>query len=90
MEIFVLASGSSGNSVLVTSAETSLLVDVGVSALQIRKRLEAFGKSPDEVDGVLLTHEHSDHVRGLDVFLRRHRGAPVWTTHGTWSMIDVQ
>ena len=90
MEVFVLASGSSGNAVLVTSGETSLLVDAGVSALQIRKRLEAFEKSVDEIDAVLLTHEHSDHVRGLDVFLRRHRAAPVWTTHGTWSRIDVR
>jgi len=39
---------------------------------------------------VLLTHEHSDHVRGLDVFLRRHHQAPVWTTHGTWSRLDVR
>ena len=89
LEVLILASGSSGNSVLVTSGETSLLVDAGVSALQIRKRLEAFDRSPDEIDAILLTHEHSDHVRGLDVFLRRHREAPVWTTHGTWSKIDV-
>jgi len=89
VEVFVLASGSSGNAVLVTSGETSLLVDAGVSALQIRKRLEAFERSPDEIDAILLTHEHSDHVRGLNVFLRRHRAAPVWTTHGTWSRIDV-
>ncbi len=90
MEILVLASGSSGNSALVTSGGTSLLVDVGVSALQVRNRLEAFGRTPDEIDAILLTHEHSDHVRGLEVFLRRHRQAPVWTTHGTWSRIDVR
>ena len=74
---------------LVTSGNTSVLVDAGVSALQIRLRLEAFDRSPDDIDAILLTHEHSDHVRGLDVFLRRHRQAPVWTTHGTWSKIDV-
>jgi phosphoribosyl 1,2-cyclic phosphodiesterase len=90
MEARVLASGSSGNAVLFSSGETSILVDCGVSALQIRKRLEAFGRSPDEIDIILLTHEHSDHVRGLDVFLRRHRAAPVWATHGTWSKIDVR
>jgi phosphoribosyl 1,2-cyclic phosphodiesterase len=89
VEALVLASGSSGNSVLVTSGNTSVLVDAGVSALQIRLRLEAFDRSPDDIDAILLTHEHSDHVRGLDVFLRRHRQAPVWTTHGTWSKIDV-
>jgi phosphoribosyl 1,2-cyclic phosphodiesterase len=90
VKICILASGSSGNAVLVTSGETSLLVDAGVSALQIRKRLEAFGRSPEEVDAILLTHEHSDHVRGLEVFLRRHRAAPVWTTQGTWSKIGVR
>jgi len=89
VEALVLASGSSGNAVLVTSGDTSVLVDAGVSALQIRLRLEAFDRSPDDIDAILLTHEHSDHVRGLDVFLRRHREAPVWTTHGTWSKIDV-
>jgi phosphoribosyl 1,2-cyclic phosphodiesterase len=89
VEALVLASGSSGNAVLVTSGNTSVLVDAGVSALQIRLRLEAFDRSPDDIDAILLTHEHSDHVRGLDVFLRRHRQAPVWTTHGTWSKIDV-
>ena len=90
MEILVLASGSSGNAALITSGETSLLIDAGVSALQIRKRIEAFGRSPEEVDAVLLTHEHSDHVRGLDVFLRRHHAAPVWTSQGTWSRLGIR
>ena len=58
--------------------------------MQVRKRLEAFESSPEEIDVILLTHEHSDHVRGLDVFLRRHRAAPVWATQGTWSRIDVR
>jgi len=90
VEVLVLASGSSGNAALISSGETSLLVDIGVSALQIQHRLEVFGRTPEEVDAVLLTHEHSDHVRGLDVFLRRHRQAPVWTTRGTWSRLDVR
>jgi len=90
MEVLILASGSSGNAALISSGGTSLLVDIGVSALQIQRRLEVFGRTPEEVDAVLLTHEHSDHVRGLDVFLRRHHQAPVWTTHGTWSRLDVR
>jgi phosphoribosyl 1,2-cyclic phosphodiesterase len=90
MEVLVLASGSSGNSVLVRSGETSVLVDIGVSALQMRKRLESFGSQPENIDAIFLTHEHSDHVRGLEVFLRRHHSAPVWTTRGTWSRVPVK
>jgi phosphoribosyl 1,2-cyclic phosphodiesterase len=90
MEALVLATGSSGNAVLISSGGTSVLIDAGVSALQIRKRLEAFGRSPEDVDVIFLTHEHSDHVRGLDVFLRRHRAAPVWATQGTWSRVEVR
>ena len=86
----VLASGSSGNCALVRAGGVSILVDVGVSALQVAKRLGAFGCSPSEVDAVFLTHEHSDHIRGLEVFLRRHRDAPVWTTAGTWSELKVR
>ena len=90
MEVLVLASGSSGNSVLVRSGETSVLVDIGVSALQMRKRLECFGSQPEDIDAIFLTHEHSDHIRGLEVFLRRHHSAPVWTTRGTWSRVPVK
>jgi len=90
MEVLVLASGSSGNCALVRAGGVSVLVDVGISALQVVKRLGSFGCSPQEVDAVLLTHEHSDHIRGLEVFLRRHRDAPVWTTQGTWSELKVR
>jgi len=90
VEVLILASGSSGNAALISSGGTSLLVDIGVSALQIQRRLEVFGRTPEDIGAVLLTHEHSDHVRGLDVFLRRHHQAPVWATHGTWSRLDVR
>jgi len=89
VEVLILASGSSGNAALISSGGTSLLVDIGVSALQIQRRLEVFGRTPEDIGAVLLTHEHSDHVRGLDVFLRRHHQAPVWATHGTWSRLRV-
>ncbi len=64
------------------------MVDAGISRLAIRRRLAAFGLTPDALDGVLLTHEHSDHVRGLDVLMRRHP-VPVWATRGTWSRVGV-
>jgi phosphoribosyl 1,2-cyclic phosphodiesterase len=89
VELVVLASGSSGNSVLVRSGETSLLLDAGVSALQIRRRMRAFGCEPDDLTAAVLTHEHSDHVRGLEVFLKRHP-IPVWATAGTWSAVKAR
>ena len=89
MEVLVLASGSSGNAVLVRSGETALLVDVGISALQVRQRLEVFARCADDITAVLLTHEHSDHVRGLDALVKRHRLA-VWATAGTWSAMATR
>jgi len=86
VEVLVLASGSSGNSALIHAGDTAVLLDVGVSALQIRRRLEAFGRSPAEVSGILISHEHSDHICGLEVLLKRHR-IPVWATRGTWSAL---
>ena len=82
--------GSSGNSALIRSGGTSVVVDIGVSALQMKKRLAAFGQEPEDIDAIFLTHEHSDHIRGLDVFLRRHHPAPVWATRGTWSRVPVR
>jgi phosphoribosyl 1,2-cyclic phosphodiesterase len=90
MEIVILASGSSGNSALVRAGDTAVLLDAGISALQIKKRLAAFGCAPGGIDAVFLTHEHSDHVRGLEVLLRRHHAAPVWATRGTWSRVPIR
>ncbi len=67
----VLGSGSAGNCAVVQAGGASLLIDAGLSAKQIRLRLEAAGLEPDELDGILLTHEHGDHTRGLEVFMRK-------------------
>lgn len=71
MQISVLGSGSAGNSAVVFSEETRLLIDAGLSSRQLNRRLEAVGVDPAELDGILITHEHGDHVRGLDVFCRK-------------------
>jgi phosphoribosyl 1,2-cyclic phosphodiesterase len=64
-------------------------MDAGVSALQIRRRLALFGAFEAQLDAVLLSHEHSDHVRGLEVLLKR-LSVPVWTSAGTWSQLALR
>jgi phosphoribosyl 1,2-cyclic phosphodiesterase len=67
----MLGSGSAGNSALVATGHCRILVDGGLSARQITLRLEQCGVLPEQLDGVLLTHEHGDHVCGLDVLCRK-------------------
>ncbi|HEY3663883.1 MAG TPA: MBL fold metallo-hydrolase, partial [Chthoniobacterales bacterium] len=67
----MLGSGSAGNSALIATDHCRLLVDGGLSARQLVLRLELCGVKPNELDGVLLTHEHGDHVCGLEVLCRK-------------------
>lgn len=69
----MLGSGSAGNSALIATDHCRLLVDGGLSARQLVLRLELCGVKPNELDGVLLTHEHGDHVCGLEVLCRKFR-----------------
>src|ERR1044071_2894267 len=69
----MLGSGSAGNSALVATDHCRLLVDGGLSARQLVLRLEQCGVKPNQLDGILLTHEHGDHVCGLEVLCRKFR-----------------
>ncbi|MCF7733583.1 MAG: MBL fold metallo-hydrolase [Akkermansiaceae bacterium] len=82
MKFAVLGSGSQGNAAVVDCAGARLLIDAGLSAKQLTLRLEAVGIPPDSLHGILLTHEHGDHVRGLRVFLKQHP-VPVYATRDT-------
>lgn len=82
LRVAVLGSGSSGNVLVVESEGRRLLVDAGFSAKEMARRLATLGLDPDAFDGLVLTHEHSDHVRGARVYAKRH-GLPVWGTRGT-------
>ena len=77
-----LASGSRGNAVLVEYAETLLLIDCGVTMQTLEERMQAVGRTPEQISAVLITHEHGDHVSGLAPLLRR-VACPLWSTHGT-------
>jgi len=71
MRFAVLGSGSGGNATVIECEGKYLMVDAGLSAKQLGLRLENLGVSPERLSGILLTHEHGDHVRGLDVFLKK-------------------
>lgn len=73
LRLGILGSGSNGNSAVIISKERTVLVDAGLSARQLCRRLELLGVDPARIDAVLLTHEHGDHVRGLDVLSRKRR-----------------
>jgi len=78
----VLASGSRGNSAVVSSARTRILVDAGVSCRELFKRMLAAGEDPRSLDAILVTHEHQDHVQGLAATARK-LGIPVYFTEAT-------
>jgi phosphoribosyl 1,2-cyclic phosphodiesterase len=70
MKISVLGSGSTGNSVLLVANGTRVLVDAGLSAREIARRMSQLGEDPNRLDGILVTHEHGDHVGGLRVLMK--------------------
>ncbi|MES2996457.1 MAG: MBL fold metallo-hydrolase [Verrucomicrobiota bacterium] len=82
----ILGSGSGGNSAVVECGKTRLLVDAGLSAKQIILRLAQVGIPPETLAGILLTHEHGDHVRGLKTFLSKYP-LPVYATNRTAQVV---
>ncbi len=85
----VLASGSKGNAVYVAGPGTAVLLDAGLSAREMVRRLENVGVPPRRLAGVLITHEHSDHIRGAGVFSRRF-DLPVYLTQATLDGLPSQ
>ena len=73
MRVCVLGSGSSGNSILVCAGQTRILVDAGLSASEITSRLALVCARPDELCGILISHEHIDHIRSAGVLARRYK-----------------
>jgi phosphoribosyl 1,2-cyclic phosphodiesterase len=86
MRMTVLASGSKGNSTVISSSRTRVLVDAGLSCRELLKRMSIAGEDPARLDAILITHEHQDHIAGLSVLARR-LNIPVFftePTHRAW------
>ena len=86
MKMCSITSGSSGNCIFVGSDKTSLLVDVGLSGKRIEFGLNEIDRTTSEIDGILVTHEHSDHVKGLGVLARRYN-IPIYANKETITAI---
>ena len=82
MRLVSIASGSSGNCIYVGSEHSHILVDAGISNKRIEQGLNEIGLKGSELDGVVITHEHSDHIKGLGVLARKHH-VPIYGTKET-------
>lgn len=87
MRFCAISSGSSGNCTFIETGEYRLLIDIGLSARNIEKMLMAKQIDPATINAVFVTHEHSDHVKGVGVWARRYR-IPVMATAGTWKGME--
>ena len=70
-ELWVLGSGSAGNAIYLSTGETRLLIDIGFGPVQLSQRLKQIGADPARINAVLISHEHSDHIRGLNLLRRK-------------------
>ncbi|WP_022665245.1 MBL fold metallo-hydrolase [Desulfospira joergensenii] len=79
-----LASGSRGNSLFISTPDTALLIDAGLSGKEIQRRMDQVGENPQDLSAIIITHEHSDHIRGAGILSRRFK-IPVYVTPHTYS-----
>jgi len=85
----VLGSGSSGNSTLVSDGETHILIDAGLSCLQIERRLIEYGISPEKISAIVVSHDHGDHCGGITTFVKK-RDIPVFMTAEAFAASDIK
>lgn len=82
MDFFSVASGSSGNCICLGSDRCHVMIDAGISGKRIEEGMNTYDYTTSDMDGVLITHEHSDHIQGLGVVARKY-GLPIYATKGT-------
>lgn len=87
MRFGTIASGSSGNCIYIGTDSHHILIDDGIAGRRVAGGLAGFGLAPEDIEGILITHEHSDHVKGLGVLSRRYR-IPVYGTEATLACIQ--
>ncbi len=87
VQLTILGSGSSGNCAYLETGETRLLIDAGFSPRQIRQRLAGIARAPEGLHGILITHEHSDHIQGL-VGIAGKLGVPIYCNRATKDEIE--
>lgn len=83
MQVHVLASGSTGNATFIEMGQTKLLVDAGISARRIKAGLATLGTAVEDLDGILITHEHRDHINGLPTLTKKYK-TPVYANAATF------
>jgi len=89
LSVCVLASGSKGNAIFVSDGHTGILIDAGLSGIEIQRRMEAARLDIDTLKAILVSHEHSDHIRGVGVLARRY-SLPVYISRATAAAAGVQ
>lgn len=87
MHFSVLASGSSGNAIFIETEEHKFLVDAGFSGKKLESLFAGIDRSMEDLDGIFVTHEHSDHIKGLGVVARKY-GIPIYANEKTWKAMD--
>lgn len=87
MKVVNLTSGSDGNITYIESEEAKILVDLGLSCRETEQRLKLIGVNPKEISCILVTHEHSDHIKGIDAFSSKY-DTPVFAHHEVWYGLD--
>ena len=71
LAVCVLASGSKGNAIYFSDGRTTILVDAGLSGKEVERRLQSRNLSPEDLDAIIVSHEHTDHIQGVGVLARR-------------------
>lgn len=87
MRFTVLASGSTGNAAIIDTKEARLMLDAGLSAKKLEQLMESRDWNPRDLDAILVTHEHSDHIKGLSVLARKYE-LPVYANEKTWQAME--